>query len=213
MTKAKLTAHTITLSRAQVGFFVDAALSSASKDDVTPVICGAKITVTGDQAQICCTDRYRVTLAKSIVVATDDHEFIMPRAALEWLKRNANAFGRNMAQYQSFTIDTTDEGALTVTVIEGTAIESRGSLSWHGYTTKGNFPPAERLIEKARAAELSVQPVRLNLDFIAAIRSLGNRYDVPNFKFTISDNPNKPGPVLITFEHAEVIIQPNLQLR
>ena len=208
----------ITLTRPEAKWFVDAALSSASDDDVTPSICGALVRTEGAFATILCTDRYRVTLAKATVASTADHEFIVPRDALVWLRKNLATFGRYKVELQSVTITTTPDGALAVTVFEGRPAETRGSLTWSGFVTKGNFPPLERLFVPARASD-AVSGAHVNLDFIAKARTLAIPGYPPNLKFTTSANPDKPGPLLITFEkgergaretYAEVLVQPAL---
>lgn len=213
---SKTVSNTITLDRNGARWFVDAALSSASADEITPVICGARVTVTGTEIELLCTDRYRVTLAKAKAVeSTGDHAFIMPRAALMWLGKNLAAFGRFMAEYQRMTITTDDEGALTVAVIEGTSIEERKTLVWTGHTVKGKFPPVDDLFEKAHSSEAAPASARINLDFIAKARVLADGYEAPVLKFTFAAaESRKPGPLLITFgDKAEVLIQPNLNLR
>jgi hypothetical protein len=217
----KPTSNTITIPRLEARWFVDAAMSSISSDEVTPVLCAAKITVTGDAAEILSTDRYRVTLARATVKASADHSFLIPREALLWLKKNQGAFGSYNAQFQTVTFETREDGRLTVAINDGAEIDVRGSLTWNGLATKGNFPPVEKLFVGARESA-SVAGARVNLDFIAKAKILGSRYEAPTLKFTTGSNPDKPGPLLLTFEKgdrgnreitAEVLIQPNLELR
>lgn len=213
----KIKPHTITLDRSGARWFVDAALSSASTDDITPVICGARITVTGSNAEILSTNRYQVTRSQAALVeSTGDHEFIMPRTALVWLGKNLAAFGNYMSEYQRITITTTEERALSVEVIEGTSIESRSSLVWNGHTVKGNFPPVDRLFEAARKSDPAPATARINLDLIAKVRVLASRHEAPMLKFTFAadSDSKKPGPLLVTFDtNTEVLIQPNLNHR
>lgn len=222
MVNTKSTTHTITLTRPDARWFVDAALSSIATDDITPVICAARIAVTGDEAQIVSTDRYRVTLTTAKVKASDDHEFLMPREALTWMGKNLAAFGTYQIDQQSIVIETTDEGSLRVTVFEGVTLDSRRSISWAGAVTKGNFPVGViAIVEKARVADpVPTQTPRVNLDFIAKARGLAYKGNPPTMKFTAAENGTKDfGPLLLTFKdwdkktYAEVLIQPNNEAR
>jgi len=217
----KPTENVLTLTRGDAAWFIDTALSAISTDDITPVICAAHVTVTGTVAKVISTDRYRVTLANVAVESTADHEFLIPRAALIWMKKNQSVFGSYMSDQQRITITTGEDGGLAISIIDGAQIEKRTALTWRGFVVVGNFPPVERLFETARAAEHS-SGARVNLDFIAKVKHLAPRHDAPTVKFTATENPNKPGPLLITFEKgdrghrevtAEVLIQPNLELR
>ena len=219
MSESKSKPNVITMTRSQAAWFVDLALSSAGRDDITPVICGALVTVADGRVKVTSTDRYRVTLATlSVESVTGDHEFIIPRAALEWLAKNAGALGRYMIDYQRVTIATDDAGGLVLTVIDGQTLENRNTLAYSGHVTKGKFPPVERLVEKAREAKAVAAEATLNLDMLVAVRKLAPRGQAPTVKFTESDNPNRPGPVYFTFWGngaiaAEVLVQPNLTQR
>ena len=192
------------------------ALSAASKDDVTPVICGALLTVVDGVLRTTSTDRYRVhTALIDILDKPADHEFIMPRSALMWLSKNATAFGSFQSRNHIVTV-TTNLTALNITVRESDQPEAE-SVSWNGHTTKGNFPPVITLIDTARAAESGKTEARLNLEFMSQIKVLGHLRDLPTIKFTPTGNPDKPGPVYIAFHssgktYAEALLQPGIPL-
>lgn len=212
-----MSTSTITLNREQARYFVDAALSAVSRDDITPVICGALITREGDKLRMVCTDRYR---AHTALVATKsiegDLEFIIPREALGWLSKNLSYFGSYMRVHNRITIDVEpheESGRLTVTVAEHET-EDADSVVWSGHHTKGNFPPVIRIIEKARDAEAILATPRFNLGFLAPAAKLQrHREGHPEFKFTASDTPGKDGPLYMAFRdgdevYAEAILQP-----
>ncbi|GAA3730458.1 hypothetical protein GCM10022239_03800 [Leifsonia bigeumensis] len=218
---------TITLSREQARYLVDVALSAASTDDVTPVICGAHITVEDGKLRVVCTDRYRAHTALLKAEKIDgDLDFIIPRDALQWLKANYTYFGSSMRDFQRVTIEVTPHpdgppstgpGEVVVTVQEFEAADAN-SVRWKGKHIRGNFPPVIKLIETARDAEAVLATPRLRLDYLSRMSALSRlgRQDSPWVKCTSNTNPNKPGPVYVSWRdgsgvYAEALIQPNLE--
>lgn len=221
----------IELDRRGARYLVDVALSGASKDDITPVICGALVEVTASSIRVTCTDRYRAHTAlltfKPGDKALPDFEFIFPRSALEWLSRNLNYFGSYKADAQRIIIEVTPHdlsdtphraGALAIRVVQNQEHGSP-SVSWTGKHTLGNYPPVIRLISEARDAEPIAATPRLNLALLApAVKLQRESGEHPDFKFIASTNPNKPGPLYMSWKsggkvYAEAILQPHLVLR
>ncbi|MFC5930864.1 hypothetical protein [Cryobacterium melibiosiphilum] len=208
--------NSFTMTRVDAKRLAQIALSAASKDDVTPVICGALLTVSNGALRTTSTDRYRVhTALIDIEGKSEDHEFIISRSSLEWLDKNVGTFGSFQAHRQRVTI-TTNLDALNITVRASDLPEAE-SVSWSGRTTKGNFPPVIRLIEKARESEPISAEASFRLEYLAKAKVLSHLGDAPLIRFTVSENPNKPGPVYFAFSsagkvYAEAIIQPNLNL-
>ena len=218
---------TITLNRGQARYFVDVALSAASTDGVMPVLCGAHVTVEDGRLRVVCTDRWRAHTALVEAVAIDgEPEVIVPRQALLWLKKNLSYFGSSMRDYQHIVIEATprDEnsfvgGELVVTVKKHEQ-EDAGSVQWAGKHVNGKFPPIITLIEKARDAEAVLATPRFRLDFLGRMSVLGK--DGPEFapriKFTANDNPDKHGPVYVSWSdtadgapYAEALVQPYME--
>ena len=218
---------TIILNRANARLFVDAALSAASADDITPVLCGAHISVDGERLRVTSTDRYRVhTAVIGAVELPAQIDAIIPREALLWLKRNAAHFGSHASQLQRITLNVephvkdaikTEPGALRITIAEHSEPDA-ASVVWNGRHTVGNFPPVLGLIETARGAEAITATPRLNLAYVGKVnqlvRQLGQSVRV---KFTAGGKPNKPGPAYFAVEDykgavvAEALIQPHLE--
>ena len=221
--------NTVTISAQSAKYLADAMLAAASKDDVTPVICAAQITVTPEELRGLATDRYRVhTVALNVQSKPKAHEFVVPRDALLWLSKNALAFtSRRYTAFDPIVKFTTrapgeangDHGYLKLEVRQ--SIDSGdvdGVISRTGPLVKGNFPPVGKLFEKARAAELHAGPFMLKPELLSSLRVLGGKWDVPLIRPTASENPAKPGPVHFEFKQgdrvfAEALIQPNLIVR
>jgi hypothetical protein len=214
--------NTIILTRSQGKWLAEVGLSASSADDVTPVICAAQIQVTGSEARVTATDRYRVSSAVvKLKEKSEAHTFLLPRAALQWLNRSAGYHGRYAEDLQRVVITTSQPeiGPHMVTIIvKASDMADAATVSWTGELTKGNFPPVYTLVEKARDAEAGTPEARLNLEWFSKVKLFGARHLTPLVKFTKTDNPNKPGPVYLAWSddgavYAEAIIQPNLMLR
>ena len=218
---------TITLNRGQARYFVDVALSAASTDAVTPVLCGAHVTVEDGRLRVVCTDRWRAHTALVEAESIEgEPEVIVPRQALLWLRSNQTYFGSYGKHLQRIVIEATprDEktfvgGELVVTVKEHEQ-EDAGSVQWAGKHVNGKFPPIITLIEKARDAEAVLATPRFRLDFLGRMSVLGkDGPDIPpRIKFTANNNPNKPGPVYVSWNdtadgapYAEALVQPYME--
>ncbi|PDQ35437.1 MAG: DNA polymerase III subunit beta [Candidatus Lumbricidophila eiseniae] len=240
--------------------------TAASRDDVTPVITGVQLEVTGHTASLVATDRYRVAIREMTWESTDPATNITALVPARTLQEIGKTFGHS--------------GTIQISV---TNRDDRESIAFSAekktvtsLLIKGNFPPVRRLFPDSvtnyavlNTAELveATRRVSLVLDREAALRysftqdgltleaaggdqaqasesvdsiltgqetvvSLKPQYlldgltgvnsEFVRISFTTTDNPNKPGPVLITSQTSRdqagtdsyrYLLQPNLLLR
>lgn len=218
---------TIVLDRDAAKLLVDVALSAASRDDITPVICGAHVSVEGGKLRVTATDRYRVHTALIEAKSIDGEvDAIIPRVALQWLAKNRTYFGGNRRDLHRVRIDIGAHfmggikpipGALSIMVSESET-DDADCVAWNGRHTLGNFPPVLKLMETARQAAPAAATPLLNLAFVGSINRLARFTGAPvRVKFTESANPNKPGPVYFSVEttagavSAEALLQPHAE--
>ena len=218
----------IILRRDDAAYLVDVALSAASSDDVTPVLCGARVTAEDGHVRVLATDRFRVhTTRVRAVEAQDDFDAIIPREALLWLRKNLGYFGSSGRHSQRVTILMGQHlkqervrdlpGILCVTVSETDADES-ASVQWNGTHVLGNFPQVMRLVEEARTADPAATPPLLNMGYVAKIARLSRGAHQPlRVKLTASKG-TKPGVVYFSVEHetgllSEALLQPHIEPR
>ena len=174
MSDHKVTKSVFTLDRTNAKWLAEAALSAISKDDNTPIICAAQITVYGETVRITVTDRYRIhTTLLDTVSKAPKLEVIMPSSAITWLNKNIGVHGPDHSGLQRIVFTTKSDGALGITIFEN-AEDGADFVSWGGHVVKGNYPSVYKLIEAARVAN-SGQIGRVNLDFIEKANQL-NRY-------------------------------------
>lgn len=214
---AEVRAATATLDLAEAAWFARALLAGASTDDVTPVITGVNITISKGRIQGTSTDRYRVHEAHiEDDTITGDSTFLAPGDALRWIVKNVAYFGRAGSfdgPKVTITVVPTKDGPGTIALEMSRHIDSR-VISYTDTLVKGNFPPVHRLFEIAEKAEVTdARSTAINLDFLTKARSLArDRHEPATFKYTATDNPNKPGPLLLTFRDGRALIQPNLSI-
>src|SRR6218665_3071193 len=240
--------------------------TAASRDDVTPVITGVQLEVTGHTASLVATDRYRVAIREMTWESTDPATNITALVPARTLQEIGKTFGHS--------------GTIQISV---TNRDDRESIAFSAekktvtsLLIKGNFPPVRRLFPDSvtnyavlNTAELveATRRVSLVLDREAALRysftqdgltleaaggdqaqasesvdsiltgqetvvSLKPQYlldgltgvnsEFVRISFTTTDNPNKPGPVLITSQTSRdqagtdsyrYLLQPYLLLR
>lgn len=240
---------------------------AASRDDVTPVITGVQLEITGNRIGLVATDRYRVAVREIGWDASDSGiettTALVPARTLQEIGKTLGHGGTI-----SVAITNKDDRELIAFTAEKKTITS--------LLIKGNFPPVRRLFPETvenyaviNTAELieAVRRVSLVLEREAALRFTfspdGLRLEAigseqaqasesidalltgaetivslkPQFlldglsavhseyvriSFTKTDNPNKPGPVLITSQSSKeqsgsdsykYLLQPNLLLR
>jgi DNA polymerase-3 subunit beta len=240
---------------------------AASRDDVTPVITGVQLEITGDSLSLVATDRYRVAVRglpwEGRTETDGPITALVPARTLQEIGRTFGSSGTI-----SVSITGSDDRELIAFSSEKRTVTS--------LLIKGNFPPVRRLFpenvenyavlntaelieatrrvqlvlereaalrysfsldgltleaigsEQAQASEsidalltggdtvVSLKPAFL-LDGLGAVHS-----EFVRIAFTKTENPNKPGPVLITSQSSKdkaasddyrYLLQPNLLLR
>lgn len=239
---------------------------AASRDDVTPVLTGVEVTVSGDSLTLVATDRYRValrTIPWTNSGGTSELSALIP----------ARTIGEVAKTFSN-------QGIVTIAITHDTDHDMvafrAGSKQVTTLLIKGNFPPVTRLLpdavpnfavvktsdlieasrrvglvldresplrftfsidgllleavgsDQAQATEqveafLSKDDVVVSMKPQLLIDALSHIHtEYAKLGFTTTDNPNKPGPVLITGQVAKdaetvdnykYLLQPNLLLR
>lgn len=199
-----------------------AVLPHVSADDVTPVITVACIT--GDT--ITATDRYTVGQFK-LSRSLDEGTILVPLEAVKWIARFVvkhllgHYYNSALTGYE-VTIEAPDPTELKGPKINDHSVTVTVSSERHGVEALrkfrpvvGNFPPVSRLFEAHKPAE-AIPTVALGSMQLEKFTGYARKYhrDVP-LRFTLSDtdNPEKPGPVLIRIGNFTGLLQPNLLLR
>jgi len=239
---------------------------AASRDDVTPVITGVQLEVTGDSLSLVATDRYRVAIRD---IPWDSAGSDLTEATALVPARVLSEIGKTFAHAATVRISIAEGGDRELIAF------SADDKAVTSLLIKGNYPPVKRLFPQAvddyavlATSDLvdAVRRVSLVLEREAALRFsftpdglvleaaggeqaqasetidavLTGEETVVSLKpqflidalgavhsefvrlgFTRTDNPNKPGPVLITAQTSgdtgpssfRYLLQPNLLLR
>lgn len=142
---------------------------AASRDDVTPVLTGVQLEVSGNQLSLVATDRYRVALRDIPWDGADSGEAPAALVPARTLQEVGKTFGHGGNISISFT------GSGDREIVAFTA----GNKTVTSLLIKGNFPPVRRLFPETtehyaviNTAELSeaVRRVALVLDRSAPLR-------------------------------------------
>lgn len=144
---------------------------AASRDDVTPVLTGVQLEVTGTQLSLVATDRYRVALRDipfdSGVVADENTTTALVPA------RTLTEVGKTFAHSGDITVSFSGSGDREIIAF------TAGNKTVTSLLIKGNFPPVRRLFPEAtdhhavvNTGELieAVRRVALVLDRSAPLR-------------------------------------------
>lgn len=208
-----------------------AMLTSASKDSVTPVLTVAHF----DGAELWATDRYKVARfplptkpAKDDDRLTLGSEFLIPRAALEWVAKitpKSLRFKTPLATMtdsgytiryeherpESQPVNRDNPGTVTASVVDMNGRTER-SQAFDGVT--GNFPPVARLFP-AEDAQPAAMTQAFSPAYMIEILSYVKKYDQGTpFKMTLyGDGTSRVSPALIEGAGASFLLQPNLILR
>lgn len=197
---------------------------AASKKDATPVIESVRVSVEGGKIVGIATDRYRVArvtfpLSEADEGTPDFEGVTIQRAQIEGFAKTVKAAKPPAHAPATITLEV-DEGGLH----EARRV-TLSDFAYSGATSAmqeqlGNFPPVARLFPSGENAFRPVEQVSLNIAYLADVAKLSHpalgRGETPTFRFTKTDNPYKPGPVLISFPISEVagsveyLLQPNL---
>ena len=201
-----------------------AMLTSASKDDVSPILTVAHL----DGSELWATDRYKV--ARFPMPTRPEREddrlelgaaFLIPRAALEWVAKIVRKSLRFKSQLATMT-DTGytiryehDADALTVTA---SVVDMNGKTerSQAFDTERGNFPPVARLFP-AEDAEPAAMTQAFSPALMIEILTYCKKYADRGAPFKITTygdaGAKKARPALIEGAGASFLLQPNLILR
>ena len=183
-----------------------AVLQCVGTDKHTPVLMAVRVT----PEHLLSTDRYvAARFAHGQELPEGTESVTIPAATVKILAALKPLPGWTLTlENDRYTINTEDDAT-----IMSSAFESMAAF---------NFPPIERLFPDApnRPGEraLGAAPEILNLAPKNLVKALNaslrvNKGNPAQFEFTKTDNPNKPGPVLMTQGALTVLIQPNLILR
>lgn len=231
-------------------------LSAASRDDVTPVICAGGLSVTADgRLQAVATDRYRIVRSSipayrrnktdGKLTATTlgpkslpEERVIVSRETWAWIAKNGLAYAKSLnggtitLQFEAAKKRTdlnTLPGAVVVRVAPEGFIPGDTYLETRFPTILGNFPPVERLLDDAIAAEQDrTNQLTFRPEFLSTIEAAVGKSTPVTLKPTIGreaaplregEPPTyKPGPLywrtVANFGSlVEGAIQPHLNLR
>lgn len=142
---------------------------AASRDDVTPVLTGVQLEVSGNQLSLVATDRYRVALRD---IPWDGEETSESTAALV-PARTLQEVGKTFGHGGTISISFTGSGDREIVAF------TAGNKTVTSLLIKGNFPPVRRLFPETtehyavvNTGELSeaVRRVALVLDRSAPLR-------------------------------------------
>lgn len=207
-------------------FSVASVAVAAPKNDVTPVIQSVRVSVADGFIIGVATDRYRVARVRLALHAdapsVEDFEGVtIQRSQIEQFAKVVKA-SKPTAYLPTvkLAVGERDEAGLrTVTLSEYTS----GAQSVQP-ERGGNFPPVARLFPKDESGFGPQEVLSLNIGFLADVGKLVHpslgRGETPRFRFTKTENPHKPGPVLIDYPNIrpedgslEYLLQPNLLKR
>ena len=213
---AALDTITLPYSQATLGGMFAVALHS-SKDDVTPVIESVRVTA----HTFLATDRFSVGewthTPETSDTATSDVAVLIPRSAAEWLaKQGAKGLGfgpRDTLLLESGLVVVFARDSITIQWAESGQVLAVTRFA----EVKGNFPPVERILAGAVAAEDAPSAISLKPAFVekftkGAAKTL-EREGAFTMRFTKTENPSKPGPVIFEFAQFRGLLQPNLILK
>lgn len=206
-------------------YLIDAMLAACSNDfSYTPILDAARLTREGRALRAISTDRYRiheVTLDSAVTKSAKGEQVIVPAAMLRKIKRAIGLVAPRRADRAQTTL-TLQTRKFLVAAVERTRITAMlevdgvAVLDLHDYAEPGNYPPLERLTEKAAAADHYTGDVMLNLSYLGKMEALNPGNHVPaRVKHTVKSE--RPGIVVVTYETEGVtargFLQPNLMLR
>lgn len=86
MTTKKLAPASVEIQTADLKWLCSAVLPAVSRDEVTPMICGAVLSAEGGVLKALATDRYRVHRATSKVEGLKLEPFYVSRRMLQWIR-------------------------------------------------------------------------------------------------------------------------------
>lgn len=222
-------ATTLSLPVADAVYLAKAGLAAASKDDITPIITGVVLSAADGVVKAVSTDRYRVHRATVESAGADLAPFLLPQRALRWLVSNASFFVRPrqvlvepIVTFTFFPQEWPDankvtpdvvcapSGSLTISIVENGG-DNPDAVSVTTELIKGNFPPVERLLDAAIAADDVSERTPVNLDLLSRSRVLARWRDEQPVIRTVKTGAdrNKSGQMLVVYPSGVCLIQRN----
>jgi len=206
-------------------YLARAGIAAVSKDDITPVITGVRLSAEGGLLKVLATDRFRVHRAVAVLEGDVSFEPVnVPSSAWRWLIANAGFFGRGLldpllrieivrkeaAKPSPLPAGSLQlpEGSVTVTIYESTDTDGP-FVALHTQLVPGGFPEGvEKLLDDAIATDPDASDAgTVDLDFLAKCRPLASyRGEKPKVKFVAGSNPTKPGQVVVTYSQGQALI-------
>jgi DNA polymerase III sliding clamp (beta) subunit (PCNA family) len=204
----------ITLTTNEIGAIASLA-NCTSSADVTPVLTGIQVIITGGQLRAYSTDRYQAARL-TIPVDAPDVSALLPA---KWL----SGFYATVKKERFAT-----ENVLTV---EGNVLTISNERSGHSMGTTviaGQFPPMDRLYPELSDEPVTHVPQSFRAELLATLTKLmlpvdagltpAKRFGVWRMQNTIGLS-DKPGPMICSQQSKdglstiELLIQPNLLAR
>jgi hypothetical protein len=227
-----MNAKSITLQSEHARWALRAALSAASKDDVTPVLCAVHWVIAGGKVSIAGTDRYRVH--EAVIDAPADApegEFIMGRDQAQWILANFHKpirlYGDQLIRIEWVEPDTSltmskrstpqerraAAGTITVDILASDA-DAAPTFRFATEAVAGKFPPIRKLMPSATDAVERMGEVALSPNLLASLANLTRHRGEP-LRFVMPKvTEGKYQPVLVQNAEgtARALVQPNMML-
>lgn len=199
---------------------------AAAKNDVTPVIQSVRVSVVDGFIVGVATDRYRVARVR-LALHTDapsveDFDGVtIQRSQIEQFAKAVKALKPTAyLPTVKLAVGERDEAGLRMVTLSEYTSGTQSTQLERG----GNYPPVARLFPSTEDGFGPQEALSLNIGYVADVGKLVHpslvRGETPRFRFTKTDNPNKPGPVLIDYQSIrpedgslEYLLQPNLLKR
>lgn len=214
----------VMLTPEQLFSLASVAVAAEKPSGATPVIQAVRIAADGGFVVGVATDRYRVARVRLALHAdapsVEDFEGVtIQRSQIEQFAKSVKA-SKPTAYLPTVKLTVTsgegEHDPRMVTLSESTS-GAQSTLA----ERYGNYPPVARLFPAGESAFGPQESLTLNIGHVADVGKLVHpslvRGEAPRFRFTKTENPNKPGPVLIDYPSIrpedgslEYLLQPNL---
>jgi DNA polymerase-3 subunit beta len=221
----------VTLTADQFASIASATVAAAPVKELTPIIQAVQVGIEAGILTAVATDRYRVArITFPIEGAPDLEPVTIPRTFLDGFAKSIRAAKLPATSEITLTVTPTEpsnayhDPAATLTLAS-----SYAGVSATASALQGNYPPVARLfpetLSDTPSPEISLNLARLadaeKLTHPALTATAIKASPGMRIRYTTSDNPAKPGPILV--DHGarikpeqgtlEYLLQPNMLLR
>lgn len=216
----RATTSTLTLTPSELASIASVAVA-ASKESFPPIIQTVRLEVDeSGELSAMATDRYRIARVRFIPRIAPGEAFAVTLPAKELVAFAKTVGAPRHLEEIRFTLEVTDDGKRLVHL---SALV--GGQSVRLVEVYGDYPSVARLIPSVEDLDKMGEtgPLALNLKYVADAGKVSlpgdgrGSMDVLRFYFTMTENPAKPGPVLLRREWngatLDYLVQPNLMLR